>query len=111
MTSKPSIEGALAAMCNLGECNRATRAVVVERFIASAIDVLMIPGGVLLQFARTGASARAVLGFIGVERECCARYQYRVHSGKETLDLEITGRGQDVHHLQTFYLGLARRAK
>jgi hypothetical protein len=32
-----------------------------------------------------------------------------VRSANDMLDLEITGHGPDIHHLQTFYLGLTRR--
>jgi hypothetical protein len=109
MTAKPLVGAALAEICNLNERNRALRAEAVERFIAGAAAVLMIPDGVLLKFRRTGANARAVLDFISFERECCARYKYRTRSANDMLDLEITGQGPDVHHLQTFYLGLARR--
>jgi hypothetical protein len=109
MISKPRIRAALAAICNLNERDRALRAEAVERFIAGAAAVLMIPEGVLLQFGRTGANARAVLDFISSERECCTRYEYRVRSANDMLDLEITGHGPDIHHLQTFYLGLTRR--
>jgi hypothetical protein len=58
---------------------------------------------------RTRANARAVRDFISLERECCARYKYRARSRNDMLDLEITGQGTDVYHLQTFYHGLARR--
>jgi hypothetical protein len=50
-----------------------------------------------------------VRDFISLERECCARYKYRARSRNDMLDLEITGQGTDVYHLQTFYHGLARR--
>jgi hypothetical protein len=109
MTSKPRIRAALAEICNLNERNRALRAEAVERFIAGAAAVLMIPEGVLLHFCRTRANARAVRDFISLERECCARYKYRARSRNDMLDLEITGQGTDVYHLQTFYHGLARR--
>jgi hypothetical protein len=108
MTSKPEMRGALAAMCNLNEIDRALRAEAVERFIVDAVAIGATRQGVLLQFARSDANARAVLDFIRIESDCCARYEYHLHSGKDTLDLEITGHGSDVHHLQTFYLGLAR---
>lgn len=111
MTSKPDIGAAFAAMCSLNEIDRAVRAKDVERFMANAVAVSVIQQGILLQFGRTGANARAVVDFICAERECCPRYEYRVCSGKDTLDLEITARGPDVHHLQGFYLGLARRPK
>ena len=109
MTSKPETGGALAVMCSLNEIDRAVRAEAVERFIVDAVAVTATQKGVLLKFARNGANARAVLDFIRIERECCARYEYHLRSGKDTLDLEITGQGSDVHHLQTFYLGLAPR--
>jgi hypothetical protein len=109
MTSKPLVEAALAAICDMNEPDRAMRAAAVERFIAGAIAVVMIPRGVVLQFERSGANARAVLDFISFERECCARYKYRMRSANDMLDLEITGHAPDVQHLQTFYLGLARR--
>jgi hypothetical protein len=109
MTSKPRIQTVLAEICNLNERDRALRAEAVERFIAGAAAVHMIPEGVVLQFRRSGANARAVLDFISFERECCVRYKYRTRSASDMLDLEITGQGPDVPHLQTFYLGLARR--
>jgi hypothetical protein len=105
MISKPRIRAALAAICNLNERDRALRAEAVERFIAGAAAA----EGVVLQFRRSGANARAVLDFISFERECCVRYKYRTRSASGMLDLEITGQGPDVPHLQTFYLGLARR--
>jgi hypothetical protein len=108
MTSKPEMGRALAAMCSLNEMDRAMRAEAIERFVADAAALSVIQEGVLLQFDRTGANARAVLDFIRVERECCPRYEYRVGSGKDTLDLVITAKGTDVQPLQTFYLGLAR---
>jgi len=109
MTSKPLIGAALSAICNLNEPDRALRAEAVERFVAGAAAVLLIPDGVLLQFSRSSANARAILDFISFERECCARYTYRARSRNDMLDLEIIGQGPDVHDLQTFYLGLARR--
>lgn len=109
MTSKSPIGAALSAICNLNEPDRVLRAETVEQFVAGATAVLMIPDGVLLQFRRNGANARAVLDFISFERECCARYKYRVRSTNDRLDLEITGHAPDVQHLQTFYLGLTRR--
>jgi hypothetical protein len=108
MTSKLGIGGALGAICNLNESDRAVRAKALERFIVDALAVSVIPAGILLQFCRTGTNARAILDFIHAERECCPSYEYRVCSGKDTLDIEITGLGPDVQHLQTFYLGLAR---
>jgi hypothetical protein len=109
MSSNPGTRGALAAMCSLNEPDRAARAEAIDAFLVAAVEVSLIPRGVLLQLARTGANARALLDFIAVEKECCARYEYRVCSGKNTLDLEITGDGPDVDYLQTFYLGFARR--
>jgi hypothetical protein len=109
MTTESTIDQALGAVCSLDASDRCARTNALGPFVAAATAVEAIAGGVRLRFARTGANARALLDFIRVERTCCARLRYRIPRAADDgpLELEITGDGDDVANLRTFYLGLA----
>lgn len=108
MTNAPLLDAA-ARVCSLEGCGITARLEVFKAFVRHASSVRPMDGGVRLEFARRAANRIAVLAFMRVERECCARFTYRfVDTAPDPFALEITAQPPDLDDLRVLYLGIDR---
>ena len=89
--SSERVDEALGLVCNLPSEGRTGRTIAVQVLLRLAVERRESERGVVLVFAVSEDSSKAVLEFVLAERQCCERLSYgiRFEPGTETFSLAI----------------------